>query len=154
MALKGDRHILYDDIRWFCNDVTERGVILVHSGSGGSGVSMDNILNLVTLPGTGSVSGLLPAGLLLNDFVDVDESRFHINFQKDEQRIGSKAHLLKKGWVFTDQLVTGNTPSAGGPAYLGASGKVSTTATNAARVGTFKGHKDGDGFVLVEIDIQ
>lgn len=154
MALKGDRHILYDDIRWFCNDVTERGVVLVHSGSGGSGVSMDNVLNLVTLPGTGSVSGLLPAGLLLNDFVSVDESRFHINFQKDEQRIGSKAHLLKKGWVYTDKLVSGNTPSAGAPAYLGASGKVSTTSTNAARVGTFKGYKDSDGFVLVEIDIQ
>lgn len=154
MALKGDRHILYDDIRWFCNDVTERGVILVHSGSGASGVSMDDTLNLVTLPGTGSVSGLLPAGLLLNDFVNIDESRFHINFQKDEQRIGNKAHLLKKGWVFTDQLVTGNTPSAGVPAYLGASGKISTTSTVAARVGTFKGRKDGDGFVLVEIDIQ
>ncbi len=154
MALKGDRHILYDDIRWFCNDVTERGVILVHSGSGGSGTSMDNILNLVTLPGTGSVSGLLPAGLLLNDFVNVDESRFHINFQKDEMRIGGKAHLLKKGWVFTDQLVSGNTPKAGDKAYLGASGKVSTTSTNAAEVGTFKSRKDGNGYVLLEVDIR
>jgi hypothetical protein len=154
MGLRGDRHILYDDIRWFCNDVTERGVILVHSGSGGSGVSMDDTLNLVTLPGTGSVSGLLPAGLLLNDFVSVDETRYHINFSKDEQRTGSKAHLLKKGWVFTDMLKTGDNPAAGNPAYLAASGKVSTTSTNAARVGTFKGRKDSDGYVLLEVDIQ
>lgn len=153
MALKGDRHILYDDIRWFCNDVTERGVILVHSGSGASGINMDDTLNLVTLPGTGSVSGLLPAGLLLNDFVDIDESRYHLNFHKDEQRIGSKAHLLKKGWVFTDKLVTGDTPKAGQVAYLGASGKVSTTSTNAATVGKFKGRKDGSGFVCLEVDI-
>jgi hypothetical protein len=154
MALKGDRHILYDDIRWFCADATERGVILVHSGSGASGVSLDDTLNLVTLPGTGSVSGLVLAGFLLNDFVDIDETRFHMNNHKDEQRVGSKAHLLKKGWVFTNKLVSGNTPSAGLPAYLGASGNVSTTSTNAARVGTFKGRKDGDGYVLVEIDIQ
>lgn len=154
MALKGDRHILYDDIRWFCNDVTERGVILVHSGSGGSGVSMDDTLNLVTLPGTGSVSGLLPAGLLLNDFVTVDESRFHINFAKDEMRTGGKAHLLKKGWVFTNMLKSGDNPSAGATAYLAASGKVSTTSTNAATVGTFKGHKDSSGYVLLEVDIR
>lgn len=154
MALKGDRHILYDDIRYFCNDVTERGVVLVHSGSGSSGVNLDDTLNLVTLPGTGSVSGLKPAGLLLNDFVNIDESRYPINYNKDEQRIGTKAHLLKKGWVYTDQLVSGNTPGAGDAAYLGASGKVSTTSTNAARVGTFKGRKDGNGFVSVEIDIQ
>lgn len=154
MALKPDRHLFYDDIRWFCNDVTERGVILVHSGSGASGTSMDDTTNLVTLPGTGSVSGLSPAGLLLNDFVDIDESRFHINFQKDEMRVGSKAHLLKKGWVHTDQLKSGDTPYAGLPAYLGASGKVSTTSTNAARVGTFKGRKDSLGFVLLEVDIQ
>jgi hypothetical protein len=155
MALKGDRHIVYDDIRWFCNDEVERGVILVHSGSGGSGVSMDDTTNLVTVPGTGSVSGLLPAGLLLNDFVTLDETRFHLNKHKDEMRTGSKAHLLKKGWVFTNKLVSGNTPSAGAPAYLGASGNVSTSsADSAARVGTFKGRKDGDGYVLVEIDIQ
>lgn len=155
MALKGDRHILYDDIRWFCNDEVERGGILVHSGSGASGVSMDDTLNLVTVPGTGSVSGLLPAGLLLNDFVNLDESRFHLNRHRDEQRLGSKAHLLKKGWVFTNKLVSGNTPKAGDPAYLGASGYVSTSSANsAAQVGTFKGRKDGDGYVLVEVDIK
>lgn len=154
MALKGDRHILQDDISYFCNDVTERGVILVYSGSGGSGTSLDNILNLVTLPGTGSVSGLKPAGLLLNDFVNVDETRYHINFAKDEQRIGSKAHLLKKGWVFTNKLKTGDTPGQGDTAYLAPSGEVSTSSANsAAQVGKFGGRKDPNNYVRVDVNL-
>lgn len=153
MALKGERHILYDDIRYFCNDVAERGVILVHSGSGGSGTSLENTLDVVYLPGTGSISGLLPAGLLLNDMVNVDEGRYRLNPMKDENRIGGKCTLLKKGWVHTDDLKSGDTPYAGAPAYLAPSGKVSTTSTNAARIGTFKGVKHTDGFVLLEVDI-
>jgi len=151
--LKGDRHLFYDDIRYFCNDVTERGVILVHSGSGASGVSLEDTLNIAYLPGTGSVSGLKPVGLLLNDFVNVDLSRYKLNEHKDEMQIGQKAHLLKKGWVHTDKLKSGDTPSAGVAAYLAPSGEISTTSTNAARVGTFKGRKDSDGFVLLEVDI-
>jgi hypothetical protein len=154
MALKGDRHIVYDDIRYFCNDVTERGVILVHSGSGASGRSMDDTLNVAYLPGTGSVSGLKAVGLLLNDFVDIDESRYQLNKNKLEERVGGKAWLLKKGWVYTDQLKSGDTPSNGVAAYVAPSGEVSTTATNADRVGTFKGRKHTDGFVLLEVDIQ
>jgi hypothetical protein len=154
MALKNDRHLLYDDIRYFCNDVTERGVILCHSGSGGSGVSLDNILDLVYLC-TGQVSGVKPAGLLINDIVDVDETRFHINYAKDEMRVGSKCHLLKKGWVITDKLVSGQTPKAGDPAYLAPSGSVTTSSANSApRVGTFKNRKDGNNFVTLEVDID
>jgi hypothetical protein len=150
--LKSDRHLLYDDIRHFCNDVAERGVILVYSGSGGSGNNMDHPLALVTLPGTGSVSGLRPAGLLINDFVSVDETRFHRNFAKDEMPVGSKAHLLKKGWVHTNK-VSGN-PGAGDVAYLAASGNVSPTqATGAATVGKFGGRKDSDGYALLEVDL-
>lgn len=154
MALKGNRHILYDNIKCFCNDVTARGVILVYSGSGASGVNLDNTSALVTLPGTGSVSGLKAAGLLLNDIVNVDQSRYHINFQKDEVQIGGKCHLLKKGNVYTDQVVSGDTPAAGTTAYLGASGKFSTTSTNADTVGRFAGRLDQDGFVEVEVDIK
>jgi hypothetical protein len=154
MALKGSRHILYDNIKCFCNDVAPRGVILAYSGSGASGVNLDNTSALVTLPGTGSVSGLKAAGLLINDIVNVDQSRYHINFQKDEVQKGGKCHLLKKGNVYTDQVVSGDTPSAGANAYMGPSGKVSTTSTNADQVGRFAGIKDQDGFVELEVDIK
>lgn len=154
MALKGDRHILYDDIRYFCNDKTERGVFLVHSGSGGNGVSMDNTDYLVTLP-TGSVSGLRVAGLLMNDFVDIDETRFHLNKHKDEERVGGKAHLLKKGWVYTNKIKSGDNPTAGVPAYLVTNGECSVTQESGApRVGTFKGTKDSNGYVLLEVDVD
>ncbi len=152
MALKGDRHILYDDIKYFCNDVTERGVVLVHSGSGSSGLNMDdNTLNVVYL--ASNPSGLKPAGLLLNDFVNVDETRYHINFHKDEQRIGSKAHLLKKGWVVTNKV--SGTPGAGDTAYLSSNGTIAPGQVNsgAPTVGKWKSKKDSDGYAVLEVDI-
>lgn len=153
MALKGDRHILYDSIQFFCSDVAERGVILVFSGSGASGVDLNNTSALVTLPGTGSVSGLKAAGLLLNDIVDVDLTKYKLNQFKDEVKIGGKVWLLKKGYVYTNKLKSGDTPGQGDTAYLAPSGEISTTSTNAAVVGKFVGKKDQNGYVQVEIDL-
>lgn len=153
MALKGERRILLDNINYRCNVATERGVILVHSGSGANEVSPDDLLHLVTLPGTGSVSGLVPAGLLLNDFVTQDETRFPLNRYKSEERTGGKAHMLKKGTVWTDNVKSGDVPTQGLSAYLAPSGEVSTTSTNAALIGKFGSRKDADGFVMLEVNI-
>ena len=154
MALKGERTQLFDEIRYFCNDVTERGVFLAHSGSGGSGVSYDQTLDLVYLPGTGSTSGLKPAGLLLNDIVDVDLTKYRLNMYKDEVKKGGKVHLLVKGRVFTNALKAGDTPSAGLPAYLAPTGFVTTTSgTGIAQVGTFRDRKDANNFVLLDVDV-
>ncbi len=156
MALKGERTILYDEIRYFCNEVASRGIFLTHSGSGGSGVSYDNTLDVVTIPGTGvtAASGLKVAGLLLNDMVSVDQSRYRINPMKDEMQIGGKCHLLVKGRVSTDKVKAGESPSAGVPAYLAPTGFVTSgTSTGSDRVGTFKGRKDANGFVLLEVNV-
>ena len=150
MALKGDMHVEAEEIRYICNDVTERGVILTFVGTG-SGNLLDQGA-IVTLPGTG-VSGLKPAGLLLNDFVDIDESKYHVNYQKGrEQQVGSPAQLMRRGWAVTNK--TAGTPAAGSPAYLAASGKVSTTqASGAPQVGTFLGSADENSFACVEINL-
>lgn len=152
MALKGERRILLDEIRYKCDVAADRGVILVHSGNGSSGINPDSGY-LATLPGTGSVSGLVPVGLLLNDVVSLDETRYHLNRYKMEERAGGKVTLLKRGWVWTDKLKSGDTPVDGGTAYLGASGKVSTTSTNAATVGKFGSQVTSDGFILLNVDI-
>lgn len=152
MALKGDRHILYDDIRYFCNQVTERGVVLMFSGNGGSGVDFNNTAMVVMLPSS-NASGSVAAGLLLNDMVNVDLTKYHLNFSKDEMQIGSKCHLLKKGWVYTDKIT--GTPAAGNAAYLAATGNVTPTqdTTTGSLVGKFTGKKDQNGFVGLEVDV-
>jgi len=157
MALKPDRIEAYTDISFFCNDATaERGVVAVHS-TGGSGVAMDDALAVVTTV-VASPSGKKPAGLLLNDVVDLDLTRQHINWHKDEVQTGSKVTLLRQGQVTTDMVVSGVSPAVGDPAYFGVNGKLTNVATAGAtssgvQVGRFLSVKDADGYVKVDINI-
>lgn len=157
MALKPDRIEAYTDISFFCNDTTaERGVVAVHS-TGGSGVAMDDALAVVTTV-VASPSGKKPAGLLLNDVVDLDLTRQHINWHKDEVQTGSKVTLLRQGQVTTDMVVSGVSPAVGDPAYFGVNGKLTNVSTAGAtssgvQVGRFLSVKDADGYVKVDINI-
>lgn len=153
MALKGDRHEFKTDISFFCQSVTERGVILVFGGTG-SGVSMDQTSAVVTLPGSGVTLNLKPAGLLMNDVVTYDVTRQHINFYKDEMRLGSKCTLLQRGWVVTNMLAAGITPVAGDSAYLAPNGLITNSATGTPpSVGKFLSGKDEKGFAKVEVQL-
>jgi hypothetical protein len=151
MALKPDRIEAYTDISFFMNDVGQRGGIVVHKGSGGVGVSMDDADAVVEY--ASDPSGTAPAGLLLNDVVDYDLTRQHINWHKDEVQRGSKVTILRQGQVSTNLVVDGNTPIAGDRAYYGANGYLSTTSTNSVQVGRFLGGLDADGYVKVDINI-
>jgi hypothetical protein len=153
MALKGDRWEFKTDISYFCSDVTERGVVLAFSTSG-SGAALDQTLAVVALPGTGATAALKPAGLLLNDIVNVDLTRYKLNPYKDEMQKGGKCTLLQRGWVVTDQIAGGVTPVAGDPAYLAPLGKITNSATGGPpRVGTFLSAKDEKGFAKVEVSL-
>ncbi len=152
MALKPDRWEFKTDISFFCNSATERGVVLIY-GTSGSGVSLDQTKAVVSLPGTG-VAGTKPAGLLLNDMVSYDPTRTHINFLKDEMRVGGKCTLLHKGWVVTNMLTAGITPVAGDTAYLGISGVITNSSTGSPpAVGKFLSAKDEKGYAKVEVDL-
>jgi len=151
MALKPDRWEFKTDISYFCPSVTERGVILV-AGSSGSGVALDQTAATAVLPGTGSVAGLKPLGLLLNDMVDVNPTRSHVNFLRNEMNKGGKCTLLQQGWVVTNMLVTGITPVAGDGAYLAPSGRI-TNVAGTPRVGTFLSGKDERGFAKVDLNL-
>ena len=76
MALKPDRHEVVTDISFFMNETAERGIIVTHS-TAGSGAAMDDSNALVAIPTT--ASGSAPAGLLLNDVVNIDLTRQHLN---------------------------------------------------------------------------
>jgi hypothetical protein len=153
MALKGDRWEFYTDISFFCSTPTERGVILVYNTSG-SGVSLDQTKATVTLPGTGVTVNLKPAGLLLNDVVNVDVTKYHVNPLKNEMLKGGKVTLGKRGWWVTNMLAAGITPVAGDIAYLAPNGLVTNSATGTPpAVGRFLSGKDEKGYAKVEMDL-
>ena len=149
MALKADRHELDVDISFFMNETAEKGQI-VSISTAGSGAAMDQAGALVSIQGAnGSV---IPVGVLLNDVVDLDLTRQHINFHKDEVQKGSKVLILRRGTVVTNVIETGKSPTAGDIAYYKADGEL-TTDVDSTPVGQFLSSKDADGYAKVEINV-
>jgi hypothetical protein len=146
MALKGDRHELDTDISFFMDVEAEKGE-LVHLSTGGSGAAMDNSSALAV---TATGDGDQPLGILLNDVVDIDQTRQHLNWHKDEVQKGGKVTILTKGWVVTDK-VTGS-PAAGDVAYVNADGTVGAISGGSAAVGRFLSSK-ADGYIKVSINL-
>lgn len=152
MALKPDRVELLTDVSFFMNTVAERGgVASVNTATTGVGVSMDDGNAVVEYAAV--ASGAKPVGVLLNDVVDLDLTRQHINWHKDETQVGGKVTLLRQGQVTTNRLVAGITPNAGTDAYVGASGLIGTSSTNAVKIGQFLSGKDTDGYAKVSVNI-
>jgi hypothetical protein len=169
MALRPDRKITDGaDISFFMNETGEKGEVLVFS-TAGSGAAMDDANAVVTTPTAGSGERL--AGILMNDVVNLDLTRQHINWQKDEVQLGGKVTVLRHGQITTNVIDTGaaGTPTAGAPAYVGygaitaggtSQGWLSATKVTDTgegdevyRCGTFLSTKDSDGYAKVEINI-
>ncbi len=157
MALKGDRYELQTDVSFFMNEVAERGgVVTLASTSTPSGTAMDSSANVVTY--VTNPSGKVPLGILLNDMVNIDLTRQHINWHKDEIQKGGKVTVLRKGYVVTS-LIGSGTPTAGAYAYVADSGYISTSTRalildlGAQPIGRFLTAKDADGYAKVEINL-
>jgi hypothetical protein len=99
----------------------------------------------------------IPVGIVLNDVVNKDLTRTHLNQFKDEVQLGGKVTVMTRGWVVTNN-VTG-TPKAGDLAYASETiGEVSTVAATAAAsgnlaLGRFMSRKDADGYAKVYINL-
>jgi len=150
MALKADRVELLTDISFFMNTTAERGGV-VSVVTGGSGVALDDANAVVSY--AAAASGAKPVGLLLNDVVNLDLTRQHINWHKDEVQVGGKVTVLRQGQVVTNLVTPGATPTAGADAYVGPSGYIGTSSTNAVKVGQFLSSKDSDGYAKVSVNI-
>lgn len=154
MALKGDRQIDSVEIRYFVNEVANRGSV-VSVSTAGSGIGMEDVSNLATV--AANSSGSKPIGVLLNDFVNLDLTRTPINWHKDQAQKGSKATILTKGWIVTDQII--GTPNALDYACLTSSGNVTGVAPGSVNyaanpvVGRFRTKKNEDGFASVYVDL-
>lgn len=149
MALKPDRVELLTDVTFFMNTTAERGGVACVV-TGGSGVSLDDANAVVSYAAT--VSGSKPVGILLNDVVNLDLTRQHINWYRDEIQVGGKVTLLRQG-ILTTNKVTGS-PAAGAQAFVGVSGLIGTASTNAVQVGSFMSAVDADGYAKVAVNIQ
>jgi len=158
MALKTDRSTLQTDISFFMNEAATRGGIASLS-TGGSGAAMDQGAALVTY--VAQPSGKVAVGLLLNDMVDIDLTRQHLNQHKDEVQKGGKVTLLQKGFVVTNNL-EGTSPAAGNAAFMAHSGNIATTDTisddtdsngHGRIVGRFLSGVDEDGYAKLYVDL-
>ena len=148
MALKPDRIELLTDVSFFMNTTAERGGVACVV-TGGSGISMDDAGAVVGY--VAAVSGSRPIGVLVNDVVNIDLTRQHINWYRDEVQVGGKVTLLRQGQVSTNRVA--GTPSAGVDAYVGASGLIGTSSTNAVKIGQWMSAVDSDGFAKLYVNI-
>jgi hypothetical protein len=154
MALKSDRYEFQTDISFFYNEgVATRGGVVVHD-TAGSGAAMDQGVNLVKYAAV--TASNVPVGILLNDVVNKDLTRTHLNQHKDEVQKGGKVTVLRKGYVVTSN-VTG-TPAAGAPAYAchvnaGNLRGDSPGSSGVLLVGRFLTSKDEDGYAKVEVNL-
>ena len=149
MALKSDRYELQTDISFFYNDGTAtRGGVVCHDTTAGSGAAMDQGVNLVKY----STSGV-PVGVLLNDVVNKDLTRTHLNQYKDEVQKGGKVTVLRKGWVVTNSV--DGTPVAGSGAYVSTTvaGNLTIETDEGELVGRFLTGPDADGYCKVEVNL-
>lgn len=150
MALKSDRELRVYDVTYFLNEVAEKGAVLVHNGDG-SGAAMDQNTAAVTIPTTAfDVMSGVPVGILLDDFVVRDLTKDHLNFQKNEAVVGSKATILKQGWIVTDNV--SGSPVRGDPLHYNEIGQF-TNETDSPPLGRFGSAKDADGYAKVEVNL-
>jgi hypothetical protein len=151
MALKGNRQIKSHRTDIYVDEVAERGGFLVQSTTYGSGAALDQASNVGTYKANSSGTHVL--GVLLDDVVDVDQTRYKLNQHKSEIQKGMKATVADVGWVLTNYYVGSPTP---GPAYLTSSGKVTPTNGGAAAtpiVGRFESSPDEDSYVKVSFNL-
>jgi hypothetical protein len=149
MALKSDRYELQTDISFFYNAAaTTRGCLVAHGATVGSGAAMDQGVNLCA-----KSTSAAPLGILLNDVVDKDLTRTHLNQYKDEVQKGGKVTVLRKGYVVTNNLTDSGSISAGSAAYQceTTAGNIATSGTNV--VGSFLSTADADGYAKVEVNL-
>jgi len=151
--LLGDRVVLETDITFTCPTVQTRGVTLCFSQVG-SGIALGDSAGTADVL---NASGQVPAGLLMNDVVDIDLTRYHLNWQKDEVQIGMRVVLLRKGRVTIDQIV--GTPQPGQVAYLTNGGQITPTMSATGgfvatpKVGRFHSGLDANGFAAVDFNL-
>ncbi len=157
MALKSDRYEETTDISFFytAGTATRGGVVCLDLLSA-SGAAMDQGDNTVSYQQAATTD--VPVGILMNDVVDKDLTRTHLNQYKDEVQKGGKVTVMTRGWVVTNNIT--GTPTPGALAYADnvTAGNISTVASDATAsgnlaIGRFMSRKDADGYAKVFVNL-
>ena len=150
MALKSDRFELQTDISFFYNAAaTTRGCVVSHASvTDPTGAAMDQGVNLCA-----KSTSAVPVGILLNDVVDKDLTRTHLNQYKDEVQKGGKVTVLRKGYVVTNNITNTGDVDPGDPAYACQNNAGNVAASGTYQVGRFLTATDSDGYAKVEVNL-
>ena len=157
MALKADRYEESTDISFFYDDDTAtRGGVVVLDAALASGAAMDQGGNKVKYKTAAATD--VPVGILLNDVVNKDLTRTHLNQHKDEVQKGGKVSIMTRGWVVTDKITGSPTPGKVAYADSATKGNISTLAGTAQASGNlairrFMSNKDADGYAKVYVNL-
>ncbi len=150
MALKPLRKVLDgSDIAYVLNEVAEKGVVVIMAGTSGTGKPGD-ANNTAMLPLSGAGTAI---GILMTDTVSLELSRQpHLaRNHRDEVPVFSPVTVLSHGFCYTN-MVSGN-PTPGQSAYFTVGGIVTATNTGSAVIGRFRGVKDADGYIGVDVTV-
>ena len=152
MALRPDRIHVDSQIDFFMNEAAERGGIACIS-TVGSGAAMDQSEQLASY--VAAPSGEAPLGILICDMVNLDLTRQHENWYKEEVQQGGKVTIWPKCTVVTDRIYPGQTPTAGQTAYVVHSGYIGNSDFIGGNlvVGKFLSTKDEDGYCKVSVNL-
>ncbi len=161
MSLKADRRHVDSDIAHFMNATATRGGIVSVTATISSGAAMDQSESTVAY--AAEPSGVEPLGILMSDVVNLDLTRQHMNWHKEEVQLGGKVTVWTKCTVVTDTLFPGITPTPGQVAYVAHSGFISNADeaidsgqenTSLTRVvGRFITGKNADGYAKIDINL-
>lgn len=153
MALKGKRegaNRAYHLPAPFMNEVAEPGGVVVMS-TAASGSAFGDSAQVCTY--AAAPSGKLVLGVLVDDVVDTDQTRFHLNWHKSEVPKNSPVAIMNRGFVTTDY--TEGTISTVGTAYLAHSGRIARTDLIGGNqvVGVIESTPDEDGYVRFRFNL-
>lgn len=153
------RKATHDDLNFRCSSVANEGMAVVYSSTAG-------YVEKATSPDSQKVAGLLMVnvenrGIPLNLVAvgdDTGQADLTRNYNKNVTYTSGYVRLLKIGETETDQITTGDSPSAGSIAYLGANGKLTTSVSgsslvNRPVVGHFLSAKNADGYAKVWVNV-
>jgi hypothetical protein len=156
MALKSDRYEFQTDISYFMTEVGIPGrLVFLNSTIVASGAALDDTGNLASHT---FASGRMPIGILMSSVVNIDTTRYHLNYHKDEVdvNVSPKVRVLRKGWVVTDQIIPA-TVTPGQDVFPSFSGYLTNSGLSAGgqpyAIGKFLSSKDSAGYSKVEINL-
>lgn len=157
MSLLGQRVELETDNTLTCGSLVvaaDVGAIVCYNVAG-SGIGQGDSAGSVQL--ASNPSGLVPAGIILHEVANTDETLYHRNFHKEQTLVGERCVVGRKG-RWTTNKVSGS-PTPGQTAYLTTSGSVTPTVSSTGglaatpKVGQFKTSKDQNGYVTIELNL-